>query len=288
MPEMPEVETIRRNLEATIVGREITLVSVLDARLVQGASVRAFRSLLEGASVTGTDRRGKYLLIGLDRGWLVLHLMMSGRIHLRDSPAVRSHTRMAVEFDSGPSLHFVDTRRFGRAWAPDRERLADLLSRIGPEPLSPAFTADTLRGGFCGRSVAVKPALLDQRTVAGIGNIYADEALWLARIHPETPAGSLRAPRLEALREAIVAVLRDGIAHGGTSFRTYEDSRGRPGSHQRWLQVFGRTDGPCGRCGRPIRRIVVGQRGTHLCPRCQRRPRLDRLAQRRPPRASGA
>ncbi len=274
MPEMPEVETIRRDLDATIVGRAITSVSVLDARLVQGTSVRAFRSSLEGASVTGTDRRGKYLLIGLDRRWLVLHLMMSGRIHLRDSPAVRPHTRMVVEFDAGPSLHFVDTRRFGRAWAATHERLANILSRIGPEPLSPAFSADALRDGFRGRRVAVKPALLDQRTVGGIGNIYADEALWLARIHPETPAGSLRTPRLEALREAIVRVLREGIAHGGTSFRTYEDSRGRRGSHQHRLQVFGRTGEPCGRCGRPVRRIVVGQRGTHLCTTCQRRPRI--------------
>ncbi|MBM4435846.1 MAG: bifunctional DNA-formamidopyrimidine glycosylase/DNA-(apurinic or apyrimidinic site) lyase [Actinobacteria bacterium] len=270
MPELPEVETIRRELDAAIVGRRITAVTIVDAKLILGKGAQAFGAALRGARVADTDRRGKLLILATDRGTLVLHLMMTGRISLRHSPAVRPHTRLVLEFDQGPSLHFVDTRRFGRAWMTDQAGLAALTRRMGPEPLDSAFTAARLAAGLRGRAVAIKPALLDQRAVAGVGNIYADEALWLARIHPATPAGSLGRHKVEALARAIVTVLRDGVAHGGTSFRTYENSRGEQGAHQRWLKVFRRTGEPCFRCGRPIERTIVGQRSTHSCPRCQR------------------
>ena len=272
MPELPEVETIRRDLEAAIVGCRIVAVSVLDPKLVRGQSRSAFCGQLEGARVTGTDRRGKYLLLSLDRGWLVLHLMMTGRISLRDTLEPLPHTRMLVVFDRGPSMHFVDMRRFGRAWLVDDSELATVLHRLGSEPIGADFHWRVLREGFRGRTVAVKPALLDQRTVAGLGNIYADESLWLARIHPTTPAGAIGPRRLRRLAEAIAGVLGEAITQGGTSFRTYENSRGQPGSYRHRLRVFQRTGQPCPRCGRPIQRSVLAQRGTHFCPRCQRRP----------------
>ena len=271
VPELPEVETIRRDLEAAIVRRRIVAVSVLDPKLVRAPSVPAFCAQLEGATLNATGRRGKYLLLSLERRWLVLHLMMTGRILLRDTLEPLPHTRLVMAFDRGPSMHFVDTRRFGQARLVEDSELATLLHRLGPEPVSPGFQWQVLREGFRGRTAAVKSALLDQRTVAGLGNIYADESLWLARIHPATPAGAIGPRKLRQLADAIVTVLLEAIAHGGTSFRTYENVRGRPGSHRVRLKVFQRTGQPCPRCGRPIRRIVLGQRGTHFCSRCQRR-----------------
>ena len=273
MPELPEVETIRRDLAAAIVARRIIDVAVLDSKLVHGTAPERFRERLTGARLRGTARRGKYLVLRLDRGLLVLHLMMSGRLQLRATAEPLPHTRLVIEFDRGPVLHFIDVRRFGRAWLVSEREAEGLFARLGPEPLTAEFDWRDLRAGFAGRRVAVKPALLDQRAVAGLGNIYADEALWLARIHPGTPAGSLRAPKLRALAEALVTVLHEGIAHGGTSFRAYLNSEGKPGAHQHRLNVFRRTGQPCPRCGRPVRRIVLGQRSTHFCANCQRRPR---------------
>ncbi len=270
MPELPEVETVRRDIVTVLVGRCIRRVSVLDPRLVRPASPAAFENGLTGACVSGVERRGKYLLLSLGDRWLALHLMMSGRVYLRDACRPERHTRLVIGFDAGPHLHFVDTRRFGRAWLADDAGLVELLAGLGPEPLAPGFDWRSLRRGFAGRSVAVKSALLDQRTVAGVGNIYADESLWTARIHPATPAGELSARRLKALAAAIVRALQEGIDHGGTSFRTFENSQGKPGLHQQELNVFRRTGQPCPRCGRPIRKIILGQRSTHYCAYCQR------------------
>ena len=271
MPELPEVETIRRDLAAAIVGRRVLRSEVLDASLVHAPSVAAFSRGLCGKTVQLVGRRGKYLLVHLDDGVLVLHLMMSGRIFLRPADDPVEHTRLIVEFDEGPALHFVDTRRFGRAWLLPPPAIDTLLASLGPEPLEPGFDGRVLRAALEGRRRAIKPTLLDQRIVAGVGNIYADEALWLARIHPDTPAGSLSLRRLNNLARAIVATLRAGIEHGGTSFRTHVGSDGERGRYQERLNVFQRTGEPCPRCGRAIERLVIGQRGTHICPRCQRR-----------------
>ena len=273
MPELPEVETIRRELDASIVDRTIQRASVLDPRLTLDVPVSEFESLLVGQRVQRVDRRGKYLLVRCSGCVLVLHLMMSGRIHLRAANAVQPHTRLVAAFDCGPAVHFVDVRRFGRAWALDAADLHKVIGQLGPEPLDHDFDWRTLRNGFRNRTVAVKSALLDQRTLAGVGNIYADEALFSARINPETPVDRISTHKLKALARAIVDALQSGIANHGTSFSTFETSRGAPGGHQNHLQVFRRTGEPCPRCGRPIRRMVVAQRSTHYCAACQRRPR---------------
>jgi len=271
MPELPEVETIRRDLAAAIVGRRVVRAEVLDASLVHAPSIEGFGRGLRGKAVQRADRRGKYLLLHLDDGVLVLHLMMSGRVFLRPARDPVGHTRLVVEFDQGPALHFVDMRRFGRAWLLPPPGVDALLADLGPEPLEPGFDGRMLQAAVHHRRRAIKPTLLDQRIVAGVGNIYADEALWLARIHPDTPAGSLSLRRLNKLARAIVTTLRAGIEYGGTSFLTHVGSRGERGRYQERLNVFQRTGEACPRCGRAITRLVIGQRGTHICPRCQRR-----------------
>ncbi len=273
MPELPEVETIRRELDTYILGRTVQRATVLDPRLTLGLPVQEFEFRLIGQRVEGVDRRGKYLLLRLTDRVFVLHLMMSGRVHLRPADAVQPHTRLVLGLDRDPALHFVDVRRFGRAWALDETELPTVIGNLGPEPLGDDFDWRTLRDAFRDRQVAVKSALLDQRTVAGVGNIYADEALFSARIHPEAPVDRISAYKLKALARGIVQALQSGIANHGTSFSTFETSRGTPGGHQDHLQVFRRTGQPCPRCTRPIRRIVVGQRSTHYCSFCQRRPR---------------
>lgn len=274
MPELPEVETIRRELHAHIVDRTIRRATVLDPKLTLGVPVQEFEFRLIGQRIEGVDRRGKYLLVRLTDRVLALHLMMSGRVLLRPAEAVEPHTRLVAAFDRDPALHFVDIRRFGRAWAIDEADLHTVIGQLGPEPLGGDFDWRTLRDGFRNRTVAVKSALLDQRTLAGVGNIYADEALFSARIHPEAPVDRISTPKLKALARGIVDALESGIANHGTSFSTFETSRGAPGGNQNHLQVFRRTGQPCPRCARPIRRIVVGQRSTHYCSFCQRRPRL--------------
>ncbi len=277
MPELPEVETIRRELTTQISGRHIQHATVLDPRIVQNLTVRVFEARLRGACITDLERRGKYLLLHLGSNVLVLHLMMSGRLHLRPPTDVRPHTRFVVTLDQDLGLHFVDVRRFGRAWVMNTQKLEVLIGQLGPEPLDVDFNWRCLRDGFRGRQVAVKPALLDQRAVAGIGNIYADEALFAARIHPETPVNRISPKKLKNLTRAIVVALESGISNQGTTFSTFETSRGEPGNNQQHLRVFRRTGEPCVVCNQPIRRIVVSQRGTHYCPRCQQRPRKTRI-----------
>ena len=273
MPELPEVETIRRELDAHIVDRTIRFATVLDPKLTQGVTVPEFEARLVGQRVAGIERRGKYLLLRLTDRVLALHLMMSGRVHLRPAADIQPHTRLVTAFDRDPALHFVDVRRFGRAWALDPEDLHTVIGRLGPEPLGPGFDWRTLRDAFRNRQVAVKSALLDQRILAGVGNIYADEALFSARIHPEAPVDRISPGKLRALAQGIVDTLESGIANHGTSFSTFETTRGAAGANQAHLRVFRRTGQPCPVCARPIRRIVVAQRSTHYCSNCQRRPR---------------
>ena len=270
MPELPEVETIRRDLDAHIVGRRIARADVLDASLVQAPAVDVFSRRLIGGRVRTVGRRGKYLRVQVAESWMVMHLMMSGRIYLQPASERVRHTRLVITFDRGPALHFVDTRRFGRAWLLSVPELDDLMADMGMEPLEDGFDGPKLHELLRNRQRAIKPTLLDQTIVAGIGNIYADESLWLARIHPATPAGSLSRRKLDDLAAAIGTALRTAIVHGGTSFRTFADARGRPGRNQERLNVFRRTGEPCPRCGRIVKRIVIGQRSTHICPGCQR------------------
>jgi formamidopyrimidine-DNA glycosylase len=272
VPELPEVETIRRELTSKILGRHLENVRVFDPRLVQVDPPKAFETRLIGTCITSITRRGKYLLINVESDTLILHLMMSGRLHLRPRTDIQPHTRLLVTFDYDPALHFVDIRRFGRAWITNEAQVHHVVGHLGPEPLDAGFDWRSLEAGIHGRRVAIKTALLDQRVVAGIGNIYADEALFAARIHPETPVNLISRPKLQALTGSIVSVLESGITHQGTTFSTFETSEGKPGNNQQHLKVFRKTGQPCSVCSKNIRRSVLAQRSTHYCSNCQRKP----------------
>lgn len=271
MPELPEVETVRRELEPLIRGREIEDFRVEPgaSRLLRGASAAAVRRRLAGRRFAAVERRGKYLGLRLDDdSYCVVHLRMTGSLRFREAGAEADpFCRAVFTLDGGAELRFTDVRKFGTIDAV--AEFAHALPELGPEPLGDGFTAVVLWEGLRGRRAPLKSLLLDQRTAAGIGNIYADEALYLARLHPEVPAGALRPAERTALHAAIVQVLLEGVEHGGASFRDYTDVRGEEGRQQHYVRVFRRTGQPCDECSAEIRRTVVGGRATHWCPRCQ-------------------
>ena len=275
MPELPEVETVRRQLAEVVTGRTIRRVRVHDALLVAPESPNRFRRAVEGRTVARIDRRGKYLQIQLDNGdTLAMHLRMTGRLHHAPdgrAPADK-HRRARFELDDGATIDFSDTRRFGRAWIvpashPDPAGYWD--ARLGVEPLGRAFTAERLGALLAGRTAPIKAAILDQRLIAGVGNIYADEALFQAGVHPTRPAGSLDPGEVAALRDAIRDRLRVGIEYGGTSIDRYRDTIGQPGAMQDMLRVHRHEGDPCPQCGATVVKTRVAQRGTYLCPVCQ-------------------
>lgn len=274
MPELPEVETIVRDLNAAgLIGKTVSCARVYWPRSIAAPSAPEFCRLMEKREITAVDRRGKFLVFRLAGGRsMLLHLRMSGRLHLVACERPRSaHEHVVIGFEDGSELRFHDTRKFGRIYL--LEHAEKILGRLGPEPLLPGFTAKRLGGMLTARSRFLKPLLLDQSFLAGLGNIYVDEALWEARIHPQRRSDSLSTAEAKSLHAAIRRVLRRGIKNLGTSLGTgkanfYSVSR-RRGRNGDELNVFRRTGEPCPRCGSAIRRIVVGQRSTHLCPRCQ-------------------
>ncbi|MCY0877851.1 MAG: bifunctional DNA-formamidopyrimidine glycosylase/DNA-(apurinic or apyrimidinic site) lyase [Firmicutes bacterium] len=273
MPELPEVETIRRYLEETLPGQEILAVPLLDGRLVKGSALDAhtIAARLVGERFVQVKRRGKFLFFELTSGAMILcHLGMSGRLLLVSSEASAvKHTHVRLILTAG-ELRLVDPRRFGRiAWLPPGET----GPRLGVEPLSRAFGTRSLKTLVAGRRASIKQILLDQQLIAGLGNIYADEALFLARIHPLTPAGDLSDEEAARLVRAIKRVLRVSLSHRGTSFSDYVDALGRPGDNQRYLAVYGREGETCMRCRQGIiQRERIGGRSSHVCPVCQPLP----------------
>lgn len=274
MPELPEVETIRRDLEPLLVGRTIVHVAIHPGaeRLAVTHSPRVLEEELTGRRVTGLGRHGKYLLVGLDDGrtWVV-HLRMTGSlVHTGTGEAAGRFERARIDLDDGASLRFNDLRKFG-TWhlvADAREAMPG----IGPDALSEECSAAWLRERFRTRRLApVKAALLDQAVCAGVGNIYADEALWIARVDPRTPAADLSPRKVTALRKALTQTLTDSLSDRGSSFSDYRDGLGAEGLHHVRVHVFRRDGQPCERCGRTIEKLRVAGRGTHFCPRCQRR-----------------
>ena len=270
MPELPEVETIARGLRATVVGRTVAQVDVRRADVVRCGSAEAVRAL-SGRAITAVDRRGKLLLIHIDRTRLAVHLGMSGRVCLHDpGEPTADHTHVILHLDDGRQIRHRDPRRFGFvAVARGGQRLA-CLEHLGPEPFD--IDDPALRRILRAHDRQIKPMLLDQRVVAGIGNIYADEILFRSRVHPLTRSRSLGRRRAARLLQAMHETLLLAIDERGTSIRDYVTWAGRPGGMQRRLAVYGRAGQPCVRCGRAIRRVLVAQRGTHYCPKCQRRP----------------
>jgi formamidopyrimidine-DNA glycosylase len=272
MPELPEVETIRRSLQPSLVGRRIVEVArIAWPRTIAEPSPEEFRQRLQGRAIQAIDRRAKYLIIHLDQAEaLVVHLRMTGQLTVVAADAEPDqHTHIVLRLDSGQQLFYRDTRKFGRLWLLDRQGLALLDGKLGPEPLDDALTAEAFRSLLRRRKGRLKHLLLDQAVIAGLGNIYVDEALWLARLHPLTTVGSLSDEQIDALYTAIREVLTGGIEKRGTTFADYRDALGAKGSNQNYLNVYDRKNQPCLRCGTPIERIVVVQRGTHICAYCQ-------------------
>jgi formamidopyrimidine-DNA glycosylase len=270
MPELPEVETIRRDLEPRLVGRTFTRVEIAPDRVpvLAGIDEATFREGLVRATIEAIERRGKYLVFRLDTGSsLVVHLRMTGKLLLPDVPLV-GHLRATLWFDDGSSLRFTDLRKFGRLWLVDSA--AALFEKIGPEPLTEGFTREALAETIRDRRAPVKSVILDQRRIAGIGNIYADEALFEARVLPARLAGTLTPVEVTRLHEAIRTVLLRGVESRGASFRDYLDAEGQSGNMQMYVKVFRRTGKPCYVCGTAIERSKVGGRSTHYCPSCQK------------------
>jgi formamidopyrimidine-DNA glycosylase len=278
MPELPEVEVVRRGLEAHVVGRRVRRVEVGRERTVRRTSREAVIAGLTGTTITAVGRRGKYLLCSLDSGDAVLiHLRMSGQLRLGPTGAPRPpHTHVAMELDGGEELWFVDPRTFGEVVVFDPDRAAHEvpeLGRLGPDPVVDGLSVGELRARLRGRSRPIKSLLLDQHAVAGLGNIYSDEVLHRAGVRFDHPAGEVVPRRVGLLRHAIVEVLDEAIAAGGSTLADsqYLGLSGQPGSYQHQHRVYGREGLSCPRCGRAaIVRARHAGRSTFFCPRCQR------------------
>ena len=297
MPELPEVETVRRQLEPEVVGRRIERAEVLDQRWTRPEPPAATEQALAGRTVEAVGRRGKYLIVHLDDGSaLVMHLRMTGNLLLRaagsemvadlmeterlggprlyESHPEARHLRARIVFDDGSEMWFTDARRFGHGIVLAADEIdAYFAARLGIEPLSEELTPEGVCALAAGRRAPLKSFLLNQAGVAGIGNIYADEALFRARLHPLSPAGSMKLEHCEELRDAIVEALELALELRGSSIDDYRDARGERGSMQDEFLVHTREGEPCMRCGETIKRIVVSGRSTYFCPGCQRRLR---------------
>ncbi|GMU39888.1 MAG: formamidopyrimidine-DNA glycosylase [Chloroflexota bacterium] len=278
MPELPEVETIRRDLAPLLVGRTLRRVRIHPGgeRLAVTHAPRDLERELAGRRVDALGRHGKYLLIHLGDGrtWVV-HLRMTGSIHI--APAAQPphrFERARIDLDDGTTLRFNDLRKFG-TWHLVHDA-AEAMPHTGPDALGASFSPAWLGSRLRGRAAPVKALLLDQRVAAGVGNIYADEALWIARVHPETPGGDLTTAKVRALHAAVLETLEASLGDRGSSFSDYRDGLGGEGMHHVRVHVFRREGQPCGRCGTTIVKSRVAGRGTHHCPRCQRLPRTPR------------
>lgn len=271
MPELPEVETIRRGITPHADGRTVIDVVVRDHRLRFGVP-RDLPQRLTGHTIQRIERRAKYLLLHVQGGALMLHLGMSGRLHVvtADDPPGK-HAHLDVVLDSGDILRLTDPRRFGMAlWLQWPVQHHALLASLGPEPMSEDFTPGTLIRAAKGRKAPIKTLIMDNHVVVGVGNIYASESLFRAGIHPRRAAGRISATRLTALHSAIRVVLAKAIAAGGTTLRDFSGADGNPGYFQQDVAVYGRDAQPCNSCDTAIKRVVIGQRATYYCPQCQR------------------
>ncbi len=272
MPELPEVETVVRGLRGPLKGRTFIDVWLDWPGSLAFPTPNEFRTQLPGQTVLGIRRRGKYILCDLTDSVLIIHLKMTGRLYVVPDTARHEADRWVhfrFQLDNGHQLRFSDPRKFGRVYlTPEPDWI---IGKLGPEPLDDSFTLDAFQRQIARRKGTLKPLLLNQRFIAGIGNIYADEALHRAGLHPLRTADSLTEDEQARLYESIRAVLRQGIQYEGASINWYRKPDGSKGESQEHFRVYGRTDAPCPVCGTPVRRIVVGGRGTHFCPTCQTR-----------------
>lgn len=264
MPELPEVETIARSLEPELIGKTILDANVFWARTLATPTVRKFKEQIKGQKIMGVSRRAKYLIIQLKSYNLLIHLRMSGDLLLRDSKIKpEKHDRLTLTLSGNSYLAFNDTRKFGRVWLTDESE--SVLGKLGPEPLEKGFTAEWLHQNLNARKRQLKPLLLDQTFIAGLGNIYTDECLNIAKLHPLSMSNTVNQKQAEALHKAIRAVLKEGIRRNGASI----DWVYRGGDYQNHFRVYDQQGKPCVSCGTIIQKFTVGQRGTHICPKCQ-------------------
>lgn len=273
MPELPEVETVRVGLEPNVVGRTFEDVDIRDFRLTRPFEPAEVAAELQGERVTAIDRRGKYLIVRFESGLVLLvHLRMTGSFsHAGGGDEADPYARAVVRLDDGSDVIYRDVRRFGTWLVLRADELGPYLdARLGKEPLGRAFSANVLAGRLESRRAPVKAALLDQTTVAGVGNIYADEALWRARIDPRRPARDLDLDEVKALHRGIREALRAGIRRQGATLRDYRRPDGSSGAMQNEFKVYGRDGEPCLRCGAPLEKTRIAGRGTWFCGSCQR------------------
>jgi formamidopyrimidine-DNA glycosylase len=266
MPELPEVETFARNLRPALTGRTITAARLLWARTLAAPAPDEFQRRITGQVICQVNRRGKFLILQLSADYLLIHLRMSGDLRLgADAGEMAPHDRLILSLDDGARLAFNDTRKFGRVWLV--QDADSVVGNLGPEPLGKAFTPGSLYQALQARRRQLKPLLLDQTFIAGLGNIYADESLHRARLHPLTLSQSVSLEQARELWTGIRETLREGIRRQGASI----DWVYRGGDFQNHFRAYQRTGQPCPKCGTQIERIIVGQRGTHYCPTCQPR-----------------
>ena len=273
MPELPEVETIRGRLAPQLRGRRIASAEILDVRLTRPHEPAQVAGELTGAEISKVDRRGKYLVFRFSDGRaLLVHLRMTGSFASAPAGALPDdpHRRAVITLDNDSDVAYRDVRRFGTWLLLEPEDVEPYLDlKNGPEPLDDEFTTRFLRERLTDRRAPIKAALLDQRTVAGLGNIYADEALWYARIHPHRPAGELAPNEIKRIHNGVRRALETGIARQGATLRDYRTPDGGSGEMQHEFKVYGRDGEPCPRCGTPIEKTRAAGRGTWFCPRCQ-------------------
>jgi formamidopyrimidine-DNA glycosylase len=273
MPELPEVETVKRSLAPFIEGKRIEFAEVFCKKIIKNMEPSVFQEKIAGRTIKEAARRGKYLLFRLDQGLtLVIHLRMTGQLTVcaPDIP-LSKHTHVRFRLSSGQDWRFTDLRKFGLIYLTRTDCWAGIkgLQELGYEPLSPEFTLESLQELVADKKGILKAFLLDQRRIAGIGNIYADEISFAAGLHPQRDLSTLQEEEIARLYQAIRFKLAEGVRYRGTSLRDYVDGRGEKGGFQEKLQAYGRKGLPCLKCGIPLQRIVVAGRGTVFCPHCQ-------------------
>ncbi|KZZ85941.1 DNA-formamidopyrimidine glycosylase [Bacillus sp. SJS] len=273
MPELPEVETVRRTLSELIIGKSIAEIEVRWPKMIKRPDdVLQFQDALKGQTIQDIGRRGKFLMFSLDDYVLVSHLRMEGKYGLyQDGEEAGKHTHVIFRFSDGTHLRYDDVRKFGtmHLFEKGTEQLDLPLSQLGPEPFSNEFSRDYLAEKLSRTNRMIKVVLLDQRIVTGLGNIYVDEALFRAGVHPDKPAKELSIEEINVLRDKIIATLNEAVEQGGSTIRSYLNSQGKMGMFQLKLYVYGRKGEPCKQCGTPIEKKTTGGRGTHYCPICQ-------------------
>ena len=273
MPELPEVETVRRGLERLVVSRTISSVEVKVPKMIK-TSYDSFLNDLPGQTIQAMRRRGKYLIFDFGQLIMISHLRMEGKYLLfTDQVPANKHFHLFFTLDDGSTLVYQDVRKFGTfdLLAKNQEEAYFTKKKLGPEPTKKAFKYALFERALMSSAKPIKSLLLEQKLVAGLGNIYVDEVLWAAKVHPETPAKELSKAAMKRVHDQTIAILQLGIEKGGSTIRTYRNALGEDGTMQNYLQVYGKTGQPCPRCVSTIEKIKLGGRGTHLCPHCQKR-----------------